>query len=367
VRRFATTVEVRAPHGVRPPRTRTAASVVPLSMTRKLLIAAAIVVLAASCAGIGDRASGRDRSPSGSAARERPAPCAARGEWMVTRNAAWIRRAAELAGFHRAGCTGSAWVMRRRTSVFLWTTSGSGGDGTTMPTIAGLAWAGVRGDGVRLMWRVQGVSVWLEPGPRADQPFPQRRALVRLIVATQRLPRRARPIAMMPTPYGPLPRCRHDVLVRPACPTRIPRVPGWNLYGDDLEGVFGLERGGEVPGAPELNRPPAMLHIEIWAGRPGRVNVVTADEWPTGPPVHARDGLVRRARQRPLPLGSARWGGRSGSLALIPGYPVGGSMGDHLVFRWREDGYEYLVSLHAWEPFHETVAMLRRIVESIPR
>jgi hypothetical protein len=42
-------------------------------------------------------------------------------------------------------------------------------------------------------------------------------------------------------------------------------------------------------------------------------------------------------------------------------------MGDHLIFRWRDAGREYAASLHAWEPFQETVETLEAIVASMPR
>jgi hypothetical protein len=44
----------------------------------------------------------------------------------------------------------------------------------------------------------------------------------------------------------------------------------------------------------------------------------------------------------------------------------GGIVGDHLVYWWRSYHRTYAVTLHAWEPFEETVAVLRRIVRSVP-
>jgi hypothetical protein len=39
-------------------------------------------------------------------------------------------------------------------------------------------------------------------------------------------------------------------------------------------------------------------------------------------------------------------------------------MGDHLSFYYRAHGHDYLISLHAWEPFPQVVATLRVIVLS---
>jgi hypothetical protein len=76
---------------------------------------------------------------------------------------------------------------------------------------------------------------------------------------------------------------------------------------------------------------------------------------------------MRTKRRGGVDLGDARWNGRSGRLVLAPPYPRGGINGNHLLFRWREGGTRYQLSLHAWEPLTETVAALRAIVGSLPR
>jgi hypothetical protein len=65
-------------------------------------------------------------------------------------------------------------------------------------------------------------------------------------------------------------------------------------------------------------------------------------------------------------LGNRTWGERSGQLVRAPSYPYGGLFGSHLIFRWHEEGREYVLSLHAWEPVEETKAALRKTVLSIP-
>jgi hypothetical protein len=335
-----------------------------------LLAALALLSAAGSAAGA-ERPAGRAGAGSAGSANQGEGRGQGLGgrlpaSWGRSADAAWLRRAAELAGLEVGGGTGSAWVAEGRTSFFLWT-SGTPREIRRMPVYGRIGGAIVYGGAARLAWRAQGVGVWLEPGPGAGEPLPGAGELAELVVATLRLPRRARPVELMAMPAGPLARCRRVTRSRQACPTRIPRIPGWNAYGNGRAGVFGLERGGEAPGKPELNRPPGLLHVEIWAGRTGQLRVSIAGGWPSGGAVRPRDGLLRLERAEAILLGAVRWNGRSGTLALVPGYPVGGSLGNHLAFRWRDSGGEYLVSLHAWEPFSEAVSALRAIVESLPR
>jgi hypothetical protein len=60
----------------------------------------------------------------------------------------------------------------------------------------------------------------------------------------------------------------------------------------------------------------------------------------------------------PVPLGRRTWGGHRGPLVL------GDCCGNHLCFRWRAAAAAYQIDLHGWEPFPETVSVLRRIVSS---
>jgi hypothetical protein len=59
-------------------------------------------------------------------------------------------------------------------------------------------------------------------------------------------------------------------------------------------------------------------------------------------------------------LESSNWRGNSGSLVL------GDCFGNHLCYRWRQGDAILQVDVHGWEPFTETVATLRQIVQSIP-
>jgi hypothetical protein len=183
-----------------------------------------------------------------------------------------------------------------------------------------------------------------------------------------------RAVELVPLAPKRLEHCRRSALLRPACPRRVPRVgaPYLSHLATDLLGrgsrlrldVFNLERGGEVPGRPDLNRPPRMGHLVLAAGE---VERLAATAFVPARRTRLRNGLLSRDRTLSLDLGRARWSGRSGSLLLAPSYPRGGMLGNHLIFRWTTDGGDYLVSLHAWEPLREAAATLRAIVASTGR
>jgi hypothetical protein len=130
--------------------------------------------------------------------------------------------------------------------------------------------------------------------------------------------------------------------------------------------VFDLEYGAPHERKTWLNRPPAVLHLTLVAGRrPG--NLFGGMVYP-GSKVTAtlRNGQSTRARRKPLLYGKRRWGGHHGSLFLAPSYPYGGQIGGHLTFWWRKARDGYVVSLHAWEPLTETARVLRAIIASTP-
>jgi hypothetical protein len=141
----------------------------------------------------------------------------------------------------------------------------------------------------------------------------------------------------------------------PASPVFVARsrrgIPHLGLHG------FELQWGAEHPGAPELDRPPATVHLVVSEGwgvlldlRRGRV----------------RDGLLELRRRAPISLGGVRWAGKRGELVLAPPFPRGGIEANHLRFTWQEGRTVYGVSLHGWEPFMEVPGVLRSVVASIP-
>lgn len=182
----------------------------------------------------------------------------------------------------------------------------------------------------------------------------------------------ARPVELVPLAPEKLAHCRKTVLLRAACPRLVPRVRAEYLNHLAVEGggtrfslaTFNLERGAEYPGEPERNRPPRMAHVIVVGGHVERSASSVFDG------VRAavlRDGLMRRKRTRSLDLGPRHWAGRTGRLLLAPSYPRGGMHGNHVIYRWRENGREYAISLHGWEPLTEAAATLQAMVASAGR
>lgn len=286
------------------------------------------------------------------------------GEWIRSPTAAWVARFVRVAGYRASSCTGSAWIATTpRTSFYVWATEPWRRSPEYRPyTEAGPLPLPTYTDGTRIVWGAQGAGIWIEAGPSAVDVLPGRTALGWLQIASKNLPRRYRPVELMAMPPAALARCRRAPRLRPACPARIPSIPGWETYPRRPAGIFGIQLGGEIPGKPELMRPPHVLHLEV-AVHPDRW---VPFRWPVGGAVPPRNGLMRRARTRPVLLGSVTWAGRRGSVALAPGFPTGGSQGNHVMFRWRRGRETYVLGLHAWEPFREAYATLRRVVATLP-
>jgi hypothetical protein len=182
--------------------------------------------------------------------------------------------------------------------------------------------------------------------------------------------RQGRPITLERMPAQAVATCRRSPFVRPACPTIVPTtVHGGRqvtfarlVWG---EKVFELGSGAETPGHPELDHPPEFVHLVVAGGDLDRMFPFRIP--PPEPAVAIRNGLRGKPRASPLSLGRFAWGCRTGRLFLAPSPTMnGGIVGDHLVYWWRTRQSEYAVTLHAWEPFEETVAVLRRIVRSVP-
>ena len=176
-------------------------------------------------------------------------------------------------------------------------------------------------------------------------------------------------IALMPLSARLLARCRSAFILRPACPRRVPKVPGFLVSGPTRARgagftVYDLQHGAPHEKQPRLNRPPAVLHLTIVAG-PRPSNLFGGMPYPGAKTTTTlTDGLDTGTRRRPLLLGLRRWGGHTGALFLAPSYPFGGQIGGHLTFWWRKGGHGYVMSLHAWEPLTESARVLRAIVAS---
>lgn len=174
-------------------------------------------------------------------------------------------------------------------------------------------------------------------------------------------------IAMMPLPARLLARCRSAFVLRPVCPRLVPKVPGFLVSGPTggrSAGftVFDLQHGAPHEQQPRLNRPPAVLHLTIVAGR--SPNSLVGPYPGSKATSTLRNSVETGTRRKPLVFGLRRWGGHTGVLFLAPSYPFGGQIGGHLTFWWRKHGYGYVISLHAWEPLTQAARVLRTIVAS---
>jgi hypothetical protein len=298
--------------------------------------------------------------------------CDAPGTWTATTTGAWVKRMVEVAGYPVEGCTATAWVAATPTKRFaIWARAQwqrpSGMRAASEPYLRG-----AYTDGRRVVWRAQGVAVFVEAAVRGAS-LPGATAFGWLRTSSHGLPRAYRRLELMPTPPAALGACRSDPALAAACPARIPRVrmrggpAGWRTYpaARPVDGLFGFQLGGEIPGRPELMRPPRILHLEVEAASRGLRGTPFAS--PDGPATTPRDGLAREDRSSALLLGRVTWGGRRGMVILAPPYPAGGSQGNHVLFRWRRGGMTYVLGMHAWEPFREAFATLRRVVRSLPR
>jgi hypothetical protein len=184
-----------------------------------------------------------------------------------------------------------------------------------------------------------------------------------------RASRRSDRIAFERMPANDHATCRRSSAVRAACPTIVPAPPRggrevafarviWSGH------VFELGIGAEHLGHPEFDRPPRFVHLVV-AG--GDLTRLFPFRLPSRQAVaRIRNGLRWRPRATAMSFGRVRWRCR-GTLVLAPSPSMGGGIvGDHLIYWWRSGRRAYAVTLHAWEPFRETFAVLKRIVRSIP-
>lgn len=181
-------------------------------------------------------------------------------------------------------------------------------------------------------------------------------------------PEETEPVALVALPAQALRECKRLPALRPACPELVPEAPydpaspvfvARSRRGIPHLGLrgFELQWGAEHPGAPELDRPPATVHVVVSEGWGVLLDQRRA---------RIRDGLLEQRRRAPISLGRVRWAGKRGDLVLAPPFPRGGIEANHLRFTWQEGRTIYGVSLHGWEPFTEVRPVLRAVVESIP-
>lgn len=183
--------------------------------------------------------------------------------------------------------------------------------------------------------------------------------------------------ALQPMPRDAEQLCSSIALVRAACPRPVPEASAFSAREIERPGLgyttFNLEAGTSYAD-PSRDRPPSFVHLVVEGGkvRPSLDVLVYSHRRP----VKSRDGLLDGPESREaiaknppnaLYLGDRTWGGKRGELVLAPPYDKVVSIhGGHLIFVWSGGKSDYVVSLHAWEPFTESESTLKAIVESIP-
>jgi hypothetical protein len=173
-----------------------------------------------------------------------------------------------------------------------------------------------------------------------------------------------RSVALQDLPGKLVRECVRTPLVAPGCPLAVPRAS--RRYKGQRIGLkggpawtFDLAAGGPYPGFRVRNRPPRFAHVVVEGG-----DLQRHLEYRIRPA--AEELTVRKRRKDGLLIDRPTWGGRRGSLILVPPYPLGGIHGDHLMFLWSEGGIDLAVSVHTWPPLDEVEATLRAIVTSVP-
>jgi hypothetical protein len=169
---------------------------------------------------------------------------------------------------------------------------------------------------------------------------------------------------LMPTPRQILHKCERYPQLEPACPTKVPAVEDATFHRARASSernsvwVFFAEWNGPHPGLTKRHAPPAFAHVNAFAGDV---------QWMAGFHIdQASDKDPPEERTSGLSFGERTWNGRTGELLLASSYPHGGMEGDHLAFRWTQEGVDYSLSLHAWDPLGETEATLKALVDSLP-
>jgi hypothetical protein len=172
-------------------------------------------------------------------------------------------------------------------------------------------------------------------------------------------------VPMATTPLWLHELCRTPPMLRLACPSSVPEAAPAVAFVDvvptppserpRLRSLFvSVSWGGEYPN-PSRNRPPQFVHLELTAG-----HIVGSKRYAPPVPIGRLTVPRRYTVTRPISLGQRDWTAIPGTLVF------GDCFGNHLCYRWRENGRGYQIDLHAWEPVTQTARVLRAIVASTP-
>ena len=189
-------------------------------------------------------------------------------------------------------------------------------------------------------------------------------------------------VDLAPLPDDAAATCQRVPQLRAVCPALIPAFEGVALrsstFRQGRHWTFTSEGGTGPYANPRRNRPPGFVHVVAQSGELS--DAFETFTYTTSDFVTVRDGLMGSAERRRLAalgrsgetpmglfLGKRTWNRHHGGLVLAPPFTAIDSIhADHLIFLWRSDGRDRAVSLHAWEPFTESLATLRAVVDSMP-
>jgi hypothetical protein len=174
-------------------------------------------------------------------------------------------------------------------------------------------------------------------------------------------------LQLMPIPDSHVLKCRRLGRLSPACPRSVPFVEvsqerARAFRSGRAHFVFFSEWSGPYPGVSRKNAPPRFAHLVVHAGD---LDQALPFHWPQES-MTVPDPIPTKRRE-PILLDRVTWSDKDGGLVLAPSFPSGGIDGDHVIFRWTQDGDQYAISLHAWLPLDDTIAALEAVVASIPR
>lgn len=152
------------------------------------------------------------------------------------------------------------------------------------------------------------------------------------------------------------------------CPTQLPRPrTSFAIVQVSPAGATGNKAAGRADAidiawggasdSPHANRPPRLVHLTVSDAKhqgsitkPRHVNTAS---------------LLKHSYPRaPIVLGHPHWTeGPRGTLSLGDSY----CFLDHACYRWTDGRLHYQISMHAWDPLPQTLAVFADVVRSIPR
>jgi hypothetical protein len=242
--------------------------------------------------------------------------------------------------------------------------SGIEGELSLTPTI--YAAEGTLADLVAFRWHdalgdhAVGLNVW--------EPLTDAVATLHAVVSTLTQqpavprPRTVAPVGGVPMAAAPARLsmiCRTRAILRAACPSRAPAGGVHSAYVTVAPNPW--DRRSKPPSllvsaeyAFGRGRPP-FVHLELATGR-----IPIARRYAPQVPISRLKVPKDYTVTQPIPLGERAWTANPGRLVF------GDCFGNHLCYRWRQDGRRYQIDLHAWAPVTRTVQVLRAIVRSTP-